>query len=722
MSLRARVYSRGSRFAATVAAGRGPRFASVCAAPALALLLAGCPSQSSTSSTKPDPKAGAKATALATAAENRCTQLLMSGLEMLKPGNMGISAQEQQVVDALNNWAGECGNSTASPANDPPAAKGATPTATAKGAGVSASGAGASTTSASGGASADAFADLYDLGDIEHIRDSWLVKDLGTAAVKAEPTDLERAVALFDLAVRTVSLNNAGDPELPQTIYDILVIGRGTAEDRAWLFGELLRQAGIDAVIVRPNAAAAPAAQTPAAKAADSKTADAKTGPTATKTASGAEPRWLVGALVDKQVYLFDPTLGWPIPSPDDKGITPTVRQPATLAQAAAHDELLRKLDVSPEKKYPLKASDLKSVKVEIITSGRYSEPRIKRIETFLAGSRSVVVYTPLADVGARPGLRSRVESGGAGGWKKEDVSVWDYPDRQLAAVHHLGDQTKIVHDAFWLPFEGPVEFEFDAKTMQFKIAQGTTITSLKGGKPARPQAGAIPAPGEENNRVEVRHDSRVQLKARIAQLQGDFPQAIRKYLTVQLDELPDKLVLPEDIQERAKSLPPDKRPKGPLAIETPKREWFMNFRAAEDAKFWMGVCQLEQHEMSAAEETFEAYIRRYSQGGVGTWIMQAAYLRSLALAEMKKFALAVQAARQLAEALPENDYRRPTFELLGVRWRNARDAAKPTSSTASPTPVKSATEKTNTEKASTEKATAEKSAAEKPAPKPKTP
>jgi hypothetical protein len=147
-----------------------------------------------------------------------------------------------------------------------------------------------------------------------------------------------------------------------------------------------------------------------------------------------------------------------------------------------------------------------------------------------------------------------------------------------------------------------------------------------------------------------------------------------------------------------------------------------MNFRAAEDAKFWMGVCQLEQHEMAAAAETFEAYIRRYSQGGVGTWIIQAAYLRSLTLAEMKKFALAVQAARQLADALPENDFRRPTFELLGERWRSARDAAKPTSSTASATPDKSATEKTNTEKASAEKPTAEKSATEKPAAKPNTP
>ena len=160
-----------------------------------------------------------------------------------------------------------------------------------------------------------------------------------------------------------------------------------------------------------------------------------------------------------------------------------------------------------------------------------------------------------------------------------------------------------------------------------------------------------------------------------------------------------------------------------------------MENRSASDPNdFAATSAKLEaaQSEMSSAEETFEAYIRRYSQGGIGTWIMQAAYLRSLALAEMKKFALAVQAARQLAQALPENDYRRPTFELLGERWRNARDAAKPTSSTASATPDKAGPEKTNTEKtntdktksekASTEKATAEKSATEKPASKPKTP
>jgi hypothetical protein len=562
----------------------------------------------------------------------------------MKPENLGITAQEQQAVDSLNNWAGDCGKSTA--VNDP----------------------------APKGANAEAFADLYDLTDIEHVRNCWLVKQLGAGVLKSQSTDLDRIVGLFDLSIRTVALFNSSDPLMPQTPYDTMVIGRGTAEDRAWLFGELLRQAGFDSVIVRPKGS--------------SLTINSGAG-TSGGAASDAAPRWLVGVLLDKQVYLFDPTLGWPIPSPDDKGTSATVSKPATLAQAVAHDELLRKLDAS--KKYPLRASDLKSVQVEIITSSRYSEPRIKRIESFLAGNRSTTVYAPLADAGGRPGLRSRVESVGEGVWKKEDVAVWEYPDKRTAAAHHLEGDAKTLHEAYWLPFEGPVELEFDTKTMHWKVSTGTTFKELKGGKPGRNQGGAFPGQSESADRVEVRHDARKQIKSRIAQLQGDYATAIRKYLNVQLDELPPVLPLPEDVQEQARNhLPADKRPKGngPMGMETPKREFFMNFRAAEDAKFWMAVCQMQQHEFDLAEDTFNSYLRRYGQAGVGTWVIQAAYLRSLCLAENKKFALALVAITQLAQAVQENDYRRPSFELLSERWRVARDASKPPA-TGSETPLK---------------------------------
>ncbi len=636
-------------------------FGALGAGAVLALVTVGCdpnpsaPSGTTTTQTKTDQK-----TTAVSAADARCQQLLASGLEMMRPENLGISAQERQVVDSLNNWAGDCGKSLPTLNADPAAKK-------------------------EGGS--EAFADLYDLTDIEHIRNCWLAKQLGSGAQHAQTTDLDRSVALFELTCRTVALLGKAERVIPETPYDIMVLGRGTPEDRAWLFGELLRQSGIDSVIVRPKASGS--------------------------DGSGETPRWLVGVLLDKQVYLFDPTLSWPIPSPDDKATTPTVTKPATLAQVVADDKLLRKLDLSPEKKYPLKASDLKSVQVEIITSGRYSEARIRRIESFLAGNRSATVYAPLADAGGRPGLRSRVESGGPGVWKKEDVSVWEYPDRQLAAAHHLDPQTKEIHDseAYWLAFDGPVDLEFDLKTMRWKVSTGTSFKNLKGGKASR-SPGGFPNPGEENDRVEVRHDQRKQLKSRIAQLQGDYPQAIRKYLSVQLDELPPKLPLPEEVQERARNLPPDKRPKGlddkgVLTMEVPHREFFMNFRAAEDAKFWMGVCQLAQHEPELATETLESYIRRYVQQGVGRWIVQAGYLRGMALAESKKYALAVQNTRQLALALPEKDYRRPTFELFSERWRAARDVGKPSPSGATP----------NREQASTADPKAESAKNRKPEP-----
>src|SRR5580700_5707065 len=185
MSLRARVYSLRSRFAA---APRVRLFGVVCAVALSATVSAGCEANTSTSSGSAGSKATAKAEAsVASAANARCQQLLSSGLDMMKPENLGITAQEQQAVDSLNNWAGDCGKSTA--VNDP----------------------------APKGANAEAFADLYDLTDIEHVRNCWLAKQLGAGVLKSQSTDLDRIVGLFDLCVRTVALLNSSDPVLAQT-------------------------------------------------------------------------------------------------------------------------------------------------------------------------------------------------------------------------------------------------------------------------------------------------------------------------------------------------------------------------------------------------------------------------------------------------------------------------------------------------------------------------
>ena len=91
------------------------------------------------------------------------------------------------------------------------------------------------------------------------------------------------------------------------------------------------------------------------------------------------------------------------------------------------------------------------------------------------------------------------------------------------------------------------------------------------------------------------------------------------------------------------------------MAVPVPKLAFAMNYRAAEDAKFWMGVCQFQQNMLEPAAETLDAYWRRYLDGG--KWIPQAGLLRGLALAKSGKYA----AGRATNERVVASDPRRRT-------------------------------------------------------------
>jgi hypothetical protein len=527
-------------------------------------------------------------------ATQRCDTLLASSLDMIQPDNLEISADVKLAVDTLNNWVRDCGS--LAPADDgaakDPAFLKFLP-------------------ESERGTATEA---LYDQRDIEHVRNCRMFKLAIQPIMKSTKSDVDRIVDVFELTNRLVALNGAGDPDVPATLFDVALVGRGTAKDRAWVFGELLRQAGYDAVILTPRSPGG---------------------------ANQETRRWLVGVPLRSKIYLFDTVLSWPIPSKEDKGDTPTIRRPATLDEVLADDGLLRKLDVSADKPYPLRSAELKSPHVQVITECRYWLPRIKRLEMFLSGERSASAYVPLGNVGTHPGLLSRVIAAGTGLWKPEDVSVWDYPDRRSEAANKLNPQKAELRELNHLPFEGPMKDEIDIKVMKV-ISKGT---------------------------------DHKQIKARVAQLQGDCAKAIRNYLLVQLEELQPAIPLPPEGMEVLKAQ--GKEPEGPVTLPVPKRDFVVNFRAAEDAKFWMAVCQFEQQAApETAAENFGAYLRGYAPRN-GIWVIPAAVLRSVALARGQQYALAVQSINQLLRAMAENDPRRPTCELFAVRWRHARDAAR---------------------------------------------
>jgi tetratricopeptide (TPR) repeat protein len=175
--------------------------------------------------------------------------------------------------------------------------------------------------------------------------DNWLgelEQDLG----EPHAYDVRVAAALFDWTVRNVQLDEllpypgedadtesdeASSPSIGPLLtatrgpgytrypWQTMLFGRGDAWQRTRVFTLLCRQQQIDVVVLA--------------------FADGQ-----------AQPRpWLPAALIDEQMYLFDPALGLPIPGPDGMGI-------ATLAQVLADKELLRALSMGSA--YPYEPAD----------------------------------------------------------------------------------------------------------------------------------------------------------------------------------------------------------------------------------------------------------------------------------------------------------------------------------------------------------------------------
>ena len=118
--------------------------------------------------------------------------------------------------------------------------------------------------------------------DVTHIRDAlWYARISKLVAAPAQ-TDLERSTRLFYYVMRNIVLRSDEDSQLPMAPFGIAMFGEGNARDRAWLFINLLGQLRIDAVVLA-------ATEDPA--------------------------RVLVGVLLAGKVYLYDPTLGLPVPA-----------------------------------------------------------------------------------------------------------------------------------------------------------------------------------------------------------------------------------------------------------------------------------------------------------------------------------------------------------------------------------------------------------------------
>jgi tetratricopeptide (TPR) repeat protein len=242
----------------------------------------------------------------------------------------------------------------------------------------------------------------------------WL-RDLSNWARGNALDDRQRVAKLFDWTVRNIELDRGSLERTPQMPWETLLLGRGTAMERAWVFILLARQQGLDAAVLATTIA--PEGEKSAAPQNGKKAGTQSAGAAAPVPMADLRP-WCAAVLIEGQLYLFDTTLGLPIPAPGgisvDRGGQLDIR-PASLAQVAADDSLLRRLDLNPAQPYPVKSADLKRVVLLIEASPQYLARRMKLVESRLAGARKMVLTaTPTAQAerlkkAAGPGARAQL-------------------------------------------------------------------------------------------------------------------------------------------------------------------------------------------------------------------------------------------------------------------------------------------------------------------------
>ena len=241
--------------------------------------------------------------------------------------------------------------------------------------------------------------DAFNAADL---RDAFLNFETAENLSAGVTDDVQRVQKIFNYVVRVVSPEAQSSVELTHSGFEAELFGRGSAEARAWLFANLLRQLRIDAVILRPG-----------------------------RESAESDGPWWIGVPIRGDVYLFDARLGLPVPAPEAKftGESP-LPPPATWGEVVASPELLTDYrETAGLEVAPIDPAGLKPPRVELIGPRTYWKKAIERLELSLREHRGVLLFDPLQSTAAGPGLYERIVAAGQGLWPAEAIDVWKYPE-----------------------------------------------------------------------------------------------------------------------------------------------------------------------------------------------------------------------------------------------------------------------------------------------------
>ena len=270
----------------------------------------------------------------------------------------------------------------------------------------------------------------FSVGDVAQIQHAHWMRDVGNQARGGEADELAIALRLFDWTVRNLQLSGDELPAAPHLVGSVLLNGKATVFERAWVFIHLARQQGITAVILAVGQ------------------------PSSAKF-------WLPAVLIGDELYLFEARLGLPILGADGQTV-------ATLRQVVADPSLLRALDLDAEHPYPVLAADLAHLSVWIEASPVFAAKRMKYLESKLVGQNRVRLSTDPSTLAER--LR-RAQPFDA-------VAIWLYPYEQLKARNEMTAATRAAAALELAPFRLPLP----EKLKKSRFAEPTDFQDLSEG------------------------------------------------------------------------------------------------------------------------------------------------------------------------------------------------------------------------------------------------
>ena len=511
--------------------------------------------------------------------EDECERRLLAAIRRLRPGTLALAPRPERAVVALNRWMETCGTSKEGSLNE---------------LALKLTSNNPRVTSAQ-----------FTVSDSDYIRNCLLLRDLTRSLASRwdqqnQPTEAQRVDAIFSWVIRNVSLLPADSDRVALGLFETLVSGKGTAEDRVWIFAESLRQQAFYNVFAVTS---------------DEAAAD---GTSRLDTAS----LLVVVGLADSSV-VYDPTAGT---------IVRLAGRPATVSDLSGH-------------------ARWKSSGPQIVAQLSTFAPRMMMLEENLPSSdnpekdAATILYvqlTPDESSNLKSILELATEVGGAA-WPADSVGIWEYPERRaVAAASRTQEQVTAYNELFRMfdaPFErnvARVESMEEMPAIPEELSEGDRADFLETrlieefARMSGPDSSIEDRFGKPSRRL---------LKTRIQQLMGQNGVDITRELQqvrIAGSVTSQKVAVPKVLQDRIG--------KQVIEVEVPTMILEVNQSSKGSAIYWTGICQLENGSPGTAITTFKNYRRQID--GQWNYPSMMAQIEALLLQDRKD-----DAAKLLAEA-----------------------------------------------------------------------